>query len=104
MMKQKTDNKNKVAHMDFETAFTRLEKILETMNEGTTALEPSLALYDEANTLIQHCQNKLDSAESKVETLIKNRQGELLIDETKGKPQTEPFPSASDALNTETLR
>ena len=53
MMKQKTDNKNKVAHMDFETAFTRLEKILETMNEGTTALEPSLALYDEANTLIE---------------------------------------------------
>ena len=76
--------------LSFEEAFERLEKILDTMNEGKVPLEESLKLFEEANYLIKKCDFDLSSAEKKIETLIKNRSGDLAIDNNQ-KPQTEPF-------------
>lgn len=58
----------------FETAYTRLEQILEKIQSGQVPLEESLKLYEEANTLIQWCSKTLGDAEKKVEVLIKNRE------------------------------
>ncbi|MEM8629362.1 MAG: exodeoxyribonuclease VII small subunit [Chlamydiota bacterium] len=74
----------------FEELFTRLEKILQTMNETTTSLEDSLALFSEADRLIQGCEKKLQEAEQKVEILLKNRDGSLQTDEH-GAPVTADF-------------
>ncbi len=82
-----TQNKQPI---QFEEAFTRLEEILEKMNSGTVTLDNSLKLYEEADTLLIHCQKKLNEAEKKIETLIKNREGELEIDTNKS-PKTSPF-------------
>lgn len=76
--------------INFEKAFARLENILEKMNSGTVPLDDSLKLYEEADCLIKACAHKLNSAEQKIETLIKNRSGELALDAS-GKPQTESF-------------
>lgn len=74
----------------FETAFTRLEEILEKMSRGTIALDESLKLYEEADGLISQCGKKLNEAEKKIEILIKNRNGEIQLGEN-GKPIKEDF-------------
>ncbi|MEI8125444.1 MAG: exodeoxyribonuclease VII small subunit [Parachlamydiaceae bacterium] len=74
----------------FENAFARLEEILERMNSGTATLDESLKLYEEADRLIGKCNKRLIDAERKIETLIKNRGGELAIG-TDQKPMTQDF-------------
>jgi exodeoxyribonuclease VII small subunit len=75
---------------NFEQAFCRLEAILDRMNGGNVPLEEALNLYEEADGLIRACTVKLHTAESRIETLIKKRDGELLLHED-GKPLTEIF-------------
>jgi exodeoxyribonuclease VII small subunit len=77
-------------NITFEAAYARLEEILEKMNAGSTSLEESLSLYEEADKLISHCNVKLNHAEKKIEMLIKGRDGELAIAED-GTPQKEEF-------------
>lgn len=75
----------------FETAYERLEEILEKMNSEQVALDEALSLYEEADHLIVSCQKKLAAAEQKIEILVKNRG-----DQT---PQTEEFtPTSSSTL------
>jgi exodeoxyribonuclease VII small subunit len=73
----------------FEQAYSRLEQILEKMNGDKVSLDDALSLYEEADTLIQACQKRLTEAEQKIEILVKNREGEVLVQE--GVPQTETF-------------
>jgi exodeoxyribonuclease VII small subunit len=74
----------------FEEAYERLEQILEKMNSGKCPLEEMLSLYEEADNLLKMCQSKLDNAEQKIESLIKQRNGDLALDE-RGAPQKSPF-------------
>jgi exodeoxyribonuclease VII small subunit len=83
-------------NVTFETAYARLEEILEKMNSGKVSLEDSLKLYEEADRLINWCSKRLTESEKKIEILIKNREGEVLFDE-QGNPQTQPFASATQA-------
>ena len=76
--------------MKFEEAYSRLEEILEKMNSGKASLDDSLKLYEEADKLIVTCQKNLSEAEKKIEVMIKNRNGEPVLDET-GIPKTELF-------------
>lgn len=80
--------------ISFEAAFFRLEEILEQMNSGNVPLEVSLKLYEEADLLINICQKRLNDAERKVELLIKQRNGELVVN-SENRPLTQemPFPS-----------
>ena len=75
---------------NFEKNFLRLEEILEKMNSGEVGLDDSLKLYEEANQLIIDCGKRLNEAEQKIEVLIKDRNGELALDENE-KTQSEPF-------------
>lgn len=81
----KTENKP----FSFEEAYKRLEKILDALSSGETPLEKSLELYEEANSLISLCSNKLTQAEQKIEKLIKSREGTL---------ETVPFTPESDKV------
>lgn len=76
--------------LSFEQAFHRLEEILERMNAPDVTLEESLKLFEEANGLLIHSQKKLQDAEKRIEVLVRNRQGELAVDE-KGNPITTPL-------------
>lgn len=79
-----TDNQN------FEQAFARLEQILEQMNSGKASLDDSLKLYEEADKLITSCNKRLNEAEQKIESLVKTRSGDLVMNE-QGMPATQPF-------------
>jgi len=82
-------------NINFEIAFKRLEEILEKLNSGSVPLDDSLKLYEEADKLITFCSQKLNHAESKIEQLIKQRNGELVLGGN-GQPGTEEFdPSTS---------
>ncbi len=80
--------------LSFEQAYARLEQILERMNSGKVPLEEALRLYEEADTLIRSCNERLSQAEKKVEVLMKNRQGDLALDE-QGQPIRQPFSQQS---------
>ncbi len=77
--------------LSFEEAFKRLEQILNMMNSGKTSLEESLKLFEEAENLIRTCSSRLNSAEQKIEQLIKQK-GEVALDGN-SQPRTEPFAS-----------
>ena len=81
----------------FESAYARLEEILEKMNSGKVALEESLKLYEEADRLIQWCNQRLTQAEKKIESLSKNREGGLVLNEA-GEPELQPFSPVQQGL------
>jgi exodeoxyribonuclease VII small subunit len=74
----------------FEESYKRLEEILEKINLGKISLEDSILLYEEADKLINSCSEKIDLAEKKITTLMKNREKELLIG-VDGKPLEKDF-------------
>ena len=75
---------------NFEKSFTRLEEILAIINSGKAPLDDSLKLYEEADKLIAGCTSRLTEAEERVGMLIKNRNGEIALNEENA-PQTENF-------------
>lgn len=74
----------------FEQAYKRLEEILQKLSSSEVALEESLKLYEEADKLITLCNQKLGAAEQKMQILLKNRNGDMQLNE-RGEPQTESF-------------
>lgn len=82
--------------ISFETAFSRLEQILERMNSNAISLDESLKLFKEADLLITLCNKRLNNAEREVEILIKNRQGNLVLGpDQKPTSQNFEFPNPS---------
>jgi exodeoxyribonuclease VII small subunit len=61
----------------FEESIKKLESIVEQLEKGDLALEESLKLFEEGVALSATCKKELDSAEGKVQMLIKQRDGSL---------------------------
>lgn len=53
----------------FETAYTRLEQILQQMSSDDISLEGSLNSYAEAAELIKFCNAELNSAKLKIKDI-----------------------------------
>jgi exodeoxyribonuclease VII small subunit len=67
----------------FEASIQRLSEIVTALEQGDLPLEESLALFEEGVRLSRASQERLDSAQKRVE--------ELLGFERDGKPRTAPF-------------
>ena len=63
--------KNK-AEDSYEQIFVELESIVGKMDSGDISLEKSLELFEKGMGLLKDGKKKLDQAESKVKTLIKD--------------------------------
>ena len=72
-MKKMTDD------IKFEDALSRLESIVEKLEQGELSLEESLAAFEEGIRLSRICSKRLDEAEKKIEVLIKGEDGQLKI-------------------------
>lgn len=57
---------------DFETALAQLEALVAQMENGTLALDQSLAAYEKGVELARICQQRLDAAEQQVRVLQDN--------------------------------
>jgi exodeoxyribonuclease VII small subunit len=53
----------------FEQAITRLEKIVQAIEQGKVGLEDSIKQFEEGMALIGHCRSILGSAEMKIQQL-----------------------------------
>jgi exodeoxyribonuclease VII small subunit len=67
----------------FEEAVKRLGEIVQTLERGDLPLEESLRLFEEGVKLSRVSQERLDSAQKKVE--------QLLGLDADGRPRTQPF-------------
>ena len=67
----------------FEESFSRLEKILETLEGEDCSLEDTIKLYEEGLTLTKFCYDKLTNAELRIKEINKSLKGELEIKDYK---------------------
>jgi len=74
----------------FEAALKQLEEIVQRLERGELPLEESLKLYEEGIRLSRHCHAKLEEAEGKIELLMKDAKGDLVLDD-QGRPKKTPF-------------
>jgi exodeoxyribonuclease VII small subunit len=65
----------KDAKLPFETALTKLESIVESMESGEVPLAELLAKFEEGNKLLKVCEARLKEAELKIEQLKKSKDG-----------------------------
>jgi exodeoxyribonuclease VII small subunit len=56
----------------FESALERLERIVEEMEGDRLPLEELLGRYEEGTRLVKVCQERLNSAEKRIELITKN--------------------------------
>jgi len=63
----------------FEEAMSRLERIVQELEEGEKSLEDSLKLFEEGIRLSKFCSAKLEEAKRKIEILTKTDKEELVI-------------------------
>lgn len=70
-MSGKTDAAS-VSTLTFEAALKELEGIVARLEQGQVDLEDSIALYERGQALKAHCENKLKTAESRLEKLVLN--------------------------------
>jgi len=76
----------------FEDALTRLEEIVEKLEEGGLPLEESLSAFEEGIKLSRVCAKLLNEAERKVEILTKGEDGQLIT-----KPFEEELPEDDES-------
>ncbi len=66
---------DKTAKLSFEAALTRLETIVDSMEQGEVPLAELLAKYEEGSKLLKVCESRLKDAELKIEKLKKQKDG-----------------------------
>ena len=67
--------------LSFEASLDELEKVVKELEAGDQPLERSLELFEKGMALSEKCRKQLESAETRVEMLIRKE----------GRMQAEPF-------------
>jgi exodeoxyribonuclease VII small subunit len=65
---------------DLEASLIEINTLIEQMENGEPSLEQSLAHFERGITLVKHSQKILQTAEQKVQLLLKNNGEEQLTD------------------------
>lgn len=76
------------AELNFETAMDRLEAIVEQMESGKLLLEDLIVRYEEGMNLVKVCQERLVSAEQKIEIIARNKTGKATVKPFDSPPET----------------
>jgi len=74
--------------LNFEAAMDRLEAIVDQMESGKMPLEELIVRYEEGMKLVKVCQERLASAEQRIEIITRNHAG---------KPVVKPFEPKAEA-------
>lgn len=62
--------KTDIAKMTFEEALGELDRIVSQLESGQAGLEESIQIYERGAALKQHCEEKLKSAQAKIEKIV----------------------------------
>jgi len=66
---------------DFEASLAQLEKLVTRMESGEMSLEESLKAFEEGVKLTRLCQETLSSAQQKVQLLMEQQPGKVVLKE-----------------------
>src|SRR6202171_3451389 len=64
---------------NFEGAMDRLEEIVEQMESGKMMLEELIVRYEEGMKLVKICQERLASAEQRIEIITRDNAGKQIV-------------------------
>jgi len=81
--------KKKIENLSFEESLTELELIVQNLEQGELSLEDSMTLFERGLNLSQGSQEKLKSAEQKIQILLAKN----------GKSQLETFEKTDNTSN-----
>jgi exodeoxyribonuclease VII small subunit len=73
--------------VDFEKALAELETLVERLERGDVPLDEALQAFERGVALTRHCQACLQTAQQKVEILLKRS----------GQPEVQPFEEPGEA-------
>lgn len=76
-----TAPKNSTEQINFEGAMERLEAIVEEIESGKMMLEDLIVRYEEGMKLVGICQERLASAEKRIEIITRNHAGKAVVKE-----------------------
>ena len=88
-----TPPKKSSAELSFENAMDRLEAIVEQMESDKMHLDELIQRYEEGMKLAKICQERLASAEQRIEIITRN---------SAGKPVAQEFEPAAESGKTST--
>ena len=71
-MNKKKINENNINNLSFEEALEELENITATFEDGDSALENAVNLYNRGVLLKKHCEKKLKEAKKKIDEVKVN--------------------------------
>ena len=74
-MAKKSEQEAEIEAMSFEQAMSALEQIVGQLEGGRVDLEQSIGLYERGALLKRHCEDKLRSAEMRVEQIVQDADG-----------------------------
>ena len=77
----------------------RLETIVEQMESGKLPLEDLIVRYEQGMNLVKICQERLASAEQKIEIIARNSPGKAVVKEFE--PAQEASPPEQTAIESE---
>jgi exodeoxyribonuclease VII small subunit len=70
-------SKKESSKKTFEQSLARLEKIVDSLEQGEVPLENAIELYEEGIELSKECMETLSKAELKIKKLSKNLSGKI---------------------------
>jgi len=65
-------------NINFEAAISELEQIVEKLEDGDVSLDESLELFERGIKLSARANKALDSAQQKVDVLLKGKDGTVI--------------------------
>jgi exodeoxyribonuclease VII small subunit len=72
----------------------RLEAIVDQMESGKMPLEELIVRYEEGMKLVKVCQERLASAEQRIEIITRNHAGKPVVKPFEPKAEASPSPAA----------
>lgn len=88
---------------NFEASLTALEKIVRELERGDLPLEQSLRLFEEGVTLSRECQERLNQAERRIETLLRDAEGRPVLGALDGETEELRLSEAAEAEQDESV-
>ena len=92
--------KERKTELNFEGAMDRLETIVEQMESGKLPLEDLIVRYEEGMNLVKICQERLASAEQKIEMIARSSAGKVIVKDFEATQEpTAPADAADETEN-----
>jgi exodeoxyribonuclease VII small subunit len=87
--------------LNFEAAMDRLEAIVDQMESGKLMLEDLIVRYEEGMKLVKVCQERLASAEQRIQIITRDHAGKPVLKDFESKSAPQPTAPVQEKGETE---